>query len=489
VIFVRRGRPLLVLVALSALLGALAASAGGAPRLLLVTVVRVTPDNSSAKIDFAPVPGAADYRVFDVASPKIVKYAGAAPVQDPRAFAQTGAPVPSTEIEWNLLEDGKPHTLVIQAVDRLGPFPPANAVQLAGRSLQPLVAPLAPGAMLGANAGDTPDGRISINGQGPSTNRPRVIAQSRPFVVRDDPSKTALPSRPGAAQVFFDRFADSEAGTLTRVIQPACKKLAPGMVCPPQFSLGAGTPHPWTIKFDVDPHVAADAMPMVQDGHFMDVLPTAGLGGATIMSPLATASFSGGRMLHVTMEVDLHLPNFRWLGFAVTPASDPFRQPSFDPGVPINGTEIGVLTKSAQNDFELKTFVGPGSTSSPDPGFLPVHLKQYAWGNGLGVDDRSRLDLFMTQTHAALFENGVLVAQGDLPGGLAWAGSAQVSFYHEIYSAQDDLKATTTQAPWEVNFLHNQVWTDERHWDNMGFEVLPASAVPSDWSTLAALVR
>jgi hypothetical protein len=44
-----------------------------AATLPAVTVTGVAVNNSSAKIDFTPVPGAKDYRVFDVSMPNVVK--------------------------------------------------------------------------------------------------------------------------------------------------------------------------------------------------------------------------------------------------------------------------------------------------------------------------------------------------------------------------------------------------------------------------------
>jgi hypothetical protein len=41
-----------------------------------VTVTRVYADTNSAKIKFLPVPGALDYRVYDVSNPADVKYGG-----------------------------------------------------------------------------------------------------------------------------------------------------------------------------------------------------------------------------------------------------------------------------------------------------------------------------------------------------------------------------------------------------------------------------
>src|ERR1700736_6117876 len=43
-----------------------------------LTVTWVAASNSSVKIYFNPVPGAKDYRVYDVANPNDVKYAGLA---------------------------------------------------------------------------------------------------------------------------------------------------------------------------------------------------------------------------------------------------------------------------------------------------------------------------------------------------------------------------------------------------------------------------
>ena len=42
--------------------------------------------------------------------------------------------------------------------------------------------------------------------------------------------------------------------------------------------------------------------------------------------------------------------------------------------------------------------------------------------NALGLDDRSRYDFFVSQTHAALFQDGQLIVQSDIPAGsFAWA--------------------------------------------------------------------
>ena len=54
----------------------LRAGAAQAQALPGVVVTGVAPNNSSAKIDFEPIVGAKDYRVYDTANPSDVKYAG-----------------------------------------------------------------------------------------------------------------------------------------------------------------------------------------------------------------------------------------------------------------------------------------------------------------------------------------------------------------------------------------------------------------------------
>src|SRR4029077_16394409 len=60
--------------------------------------------------------------------------------------------VPATQIDYNNIGDNQPHTLVVEAVDQLGPAPRDNLYD--GSDYQPnipFVSPLPPGAMLGSN--------------------------------------------------------------------------------------------------------------------------------------------------------------------------------------------------------------------------------------------------------------------------------------------------------------------------------------------------
>ena len=137
--------------------------------------------------------------------------------------------------------------------------------------------------------------------------------------------------------------------------------------------------------------------------------------------------------------------------------------------------------------------------------------------NGLGLDDRSGYDLFLSQTRAALFQDGHLIVESDIPAGsLGWAtGPLRAYYTHYVYHTANEVNDLTrgfhtcypmnafwfndprqgtpadrtpckTAYPPGYGFPHS----DERHWDNMGFEVLPASAAPANsFSRLAPLVQ
>jgi len=493
-----------------------------------VTVSGVAVDNSSAKIDYQPVPGAKDYRVLDVSDPGVVKYAGMMrylsdpygnkrfvtqadgvtpvwPLQVENVSCCTGPEtfdMPSAEIEWNMLGDGKPHTLIVQAVDQLGPAVYANQYDGNNNPLMPPMAGIP--SMLGSDEGPTDDGLVSINGQGPHTDTPHVIAQSAPFVVHADSTVTALPSRPDAQQTFLDTFGGAQSDPI------APTGSADPLNGAKTYSMGAGTSHPWHIQY-----LNADithSMPSVMDGHFMDTLfdgSTPGVNnplhvahGVMAMSPDPTANFSGGRMLHATMEVDAHIGSRRWVAFNLAPANDPLT--NWYGNGPLNKSDRALFVEVEPGTIKTTLFDGPTSPTdlSPHSQSLTGSAGQAAqaicrcygagnpWhSNGHGLDNRSRLDLFVTTTHFAYFEDGGLVAQGDIPNGLGF-DAAKVYFAHYLYHSDMDHQELAS-SPWETYWLNQMPYSDERHWDNMGFEVLPSSAIPSssDWSSLATLVH
>jgi hypothetical protein len=520
-------------------------------------VTGVASDNSSVKIYYNPVPGARDYRVYDTSNPMRVKYAGlthllAAPgcpsqwcdthfVTDgsgapvfpyQTASGGTGGPqaidVPAPSIDWNLLEDNQAHTLIVQAVDQLGPVPPCNLYDPNTNS--PLMPSCGMGGMggmsgLGMNEGQTPDGNDSINGQGPYTDNPQAIATSQPFLVQANPVHVPVLSTGQAAQTFLDTFNDSEAKTL---VQTARNDAAQTM----SYAMNAGTPLSSTIQYQYAD--TRDSVPFIDGGHFMDVLFDGGTPGTNnplhqghgsmALSPDATATFGGGQILHLTMEVDGHLSGRRWLSFVIVPAASPLT--AFDPGMAFSPSNQAVFAQIFPEHCTLDILTGSNSSGNPAgtsiwgaagqaPNYCGDGNRMINYSeNGLGLDNRSRFDFFINESHAALFEDGHLVVQAAIPAGsFPWASTpVKVYYEHYLYHTDNDISELKNGAC----FPENSFWfndpmigtssdacginypigygfprSDERHWDNMGFEVLPSSSVPTgnDFSSLAPLIN
>lgn len=484
-----------------------------------IVVTQVAVNNSSAKISFTPVAGAKDYRIYDVANPTVVKYAGTKRWQPAGSFrlrtvnndgvhflyplqleSMTGAApligpnltllnndVPMPQIEWNKLDDHQPHQLVVEAVDALGPAPLGNLYNFS------TFAPTHPQAdtMLGMNDGMTADGKMSINGQGLTTDTPNVIVSSAPFTVQANGSVLAIPSGPDATQTFLDTFDSGEGASITQTGSTAGQPVQPPGGTRKTYSVNAGTNHAWTIQYEAaDPTMA---QPSINDGHFMDVLfdQAAGASWATMaMTPQARPDISNGGMLHMTMEVDgaLDYAGRRWFGFNIAPAADPI----VDHVEPNYGAVGSEQVNATNNAIFVSIYAGLGHIHEylgqvTPPLNVDFTRVQHFPNNGLGFDNRSRFDLFMTQTHLALYEDGGLVVSTDLPQAVRWT-TLSTNFAHYFYHSGADLVEEPFWAPWD-HYLNNTFpESDERHWDNMGQEVLPAGSMPAGWTNLSGLV-
>ena len=550
-----------------------------------VTITGVAAYHSSVKVHFRPFAGARDYRVYDVSNPNNVKYAGWAhltaspncpgssclnhfvaqadgvtPVYPYQVVSgASGGPqvldVPATQIDWNNVGDGQPHTLVIEAVDALGPVPQSSLYVGSVYNNTPIVNPLPPGAMLGMNKGPTGDGRISTNGQGPYTNRPRVIASSQPFVVQANRTFTAIPSKATAQQTFFDTFDNAEGATIQLVSRNDSGTNQFGNLGLMNYVMNAGTSKAWDIVYRQANN--RDSMPFISSDHFMDMLfdgatpgvsaPTHTLYGSMAMTPTKPFDITGGRIAHLVMEVDGHQSFRRWMDIQISPASDPLEGwDSANHG--INNSDQALFLEFRDGFCTLDIFTGPRSSTDQRPtgtaggsqygarlwglagssGGAPImcgadqmYVKKTFSKNSLGLDDKSRYDFFISQTHAALFQDGQLILQSDIPpGSFPWAAvPLRAYFSHYIYHSDDDIIDLMTFQLNGANMCYplNSYWfndpvrgtapsqtvcntsypagygfpfSDERHWDNMGFEVLPASEVPAnDFSGFTPLVQ
>jgi hypothetical protein len=547
-----------------------------------VTVTGIAADHSAVKVFFNPVPGAKDYRVYDITNPLNVKYGGlvhlspspncpglyclnhfvtlpdgVTPVVPYQvASGAIGGPTvidgPALQIDWNSVGDGAQHTLVVQAVDQLGPAPPGNLYT--GLMNTPFVNPPPAGYMLGSNKGPTPDGKTSTNGQGPYTNNPQVIAQSAPFVVQANANYRAIPSKPGATQQFFDTFDNAEGATLQQISRNDTVADSFGNLGRMTYRMNAGTPKAWELEFRRTDNL--DSMPMISSDHYMDLLfdgatpgtssPTHTIYGSMSMTPTPTFDISSGGMIHMTMEVDGHQSLRRWLDFNIAPASDPLQ--AWHPDTePINSTDRGIFLEIKDGICTLDIYTGPlsGPGSMPtgtaggshgarlwgqpgSTGGAPVmcgwdqlYIAKNRTKNALGLDDKSRYDFFLSKTHAAFFQDGVLIVESDIPAGtFPWANGPLKGYYsHYMYHSDQERQDLVNFEVSGQNYCYplNSYWfnnpstgtaagasvcnaaypagygfvfSDERHWDNMGYEVLTGADIPvGSFASLASLVQ
>jgi hypothetical protein len=468
-------------------------------------------NNASVKVYWDPVPGAADYRIYDTASPNAVKYAG---LFHGDSANRNGV---ATSEDWTGLGNGQPHTLVVQAVNQLGPVPGESLYTNSNTPLNPACA--IGNGPLGQNDGKTADGMTSTNGQGPCTDNPQVIAQSPPFIVQANPSQVPIPSTGTASQTYVDTFADSEAASIKQTSLDATGQDMQ------TYSINAGTLLSAAINY-----VSTDTMhsyPFIHAHHFMDVLFDGGTPGSP--NPLHTgygtmslvpnqAVTLGNGILHLTMEVDGHFSGRRWVSFILAPASDTIT--NFNTGNAISRTNRALFQYLLPQTCTLNIYTGGSGAPTGTAGGANGSALWGAAGqapngcyrnqNGLGIDNRSRFDFFISQTHAAFFEDGNLVTQSDIPAG-SWPWATvplKAWFSHYVYHTDNDITELQTYAC----FPQNGYWfndpvsgsttscgsypggygfprSDERHWSNIGFEVLPGGIAPgSNYSSLAGLI-
>jgi hypothetical protein len=405
--------------------------------------------------------------------------------------------------------------------------------------------------MVGSNKGPTSDGKISTNGQGPYTNTPQVIARSQPFNVQADRGYQAIPSRTSALQRFFDTFESSENSTVLQVARDdrtVDRYANLGMM---RWTMNAGTPRAWEIEYRQADNI--NSMPFISSDHFMDMLFDGGTAGSgapgheniasMAMTPVQTVDMTGGKILHLTMEVDAHQSKRKWVAFNLSPASDPLQAWHPDGGVPLNTTNQGVFLELRDGECTLDIYTGPAAYAAPT-GTAAGAFGSRLWGgsgnsaytcgewdmyvpsslsrNGLGFDDKSRYDVFISETRVALFQDGHLIRQSAIPAGsFSWinSGPVKVYFTHYVYHTTndvDELRRGTNlgqnncyamNAYWFNNPLtgtqasetncgraypagYGFRYSDERHWDNMGFETLaPGEISASDYSGFLASVR
>ena len=379
-----------------------------------------------------------------------------------------------------------------------------------------------------------------------------MIAPSQPFVVQANRNFKAIPSK--------ERYADLRHVRQRRRIHAADDDSYGatnqfGNLGIMKYVMNAGTPRAWQIEYRQANN--RDSMPFISSNHFMDMIfdgatpgttsPAHTIYGSMAMTPTQTFSITSGGIAHLVMEVDGHQSFRRWLDIQIAPASDPLE--GWDSSNhQINNADQALFLEFRDGFCTLDIYTGPRSASDPIPtgtaggsshgarlwglagstGGAPImcgademYVKKNFSRNGLGLDDKSRYDFFISENHAALFQDGQSIVQSDIPAGsFPWAsGPLRAYFSHYLYHSDDDIIALPQFQLNGQNMCYqlNSYWfnnpqsgtapgesvcnktyppgygfrySDERHWDNMGFEVLSASDAPAgDFSPLASLVQ
>ncbi len=448
-------------------LTATAPAAAPAPTGGTVQITDIQPNDDSALVSFAAVPGALDYRVYDLAHPHTVKYSGG-----------------SLSIEMNGLDPAGGADLVVEAMDKLGPFQKMDGPGMSGTT--------GPGAM-------GMDGmHVAINGQGDPSNVPLILASSAPFHVACRPASLT------GTQVFFDDFRSEQPLVAQPMPAPAGNEFYGR---PDNFAEAANDK--WTVR-----NYGGDLLNtrvFFMGSHLMDTLydgctphsqgPIHNNNASLVLMPRATADISGDRVLHVTFEVDAHLDSRRWCDVQIAQAGDLLVQPGkLDPG---NGplraaTQSGEsLRWQIQGELHgLTLYHNTGSPSQPVMRQTPLINTDWATGapdrfgpaarirwdgvplvNGVAqdLDKRHCFDLYLSHTHVRVLENGRIIKDADFPAGQTLPfDKCQVYFVHQLYHTVNDRNELVNYDPADSYWSNYRPWSDERHWDNMGFEVLNA---------------
>lgn len=232
--------------------------------------------------------------------------------------------------------------------------------------------------------------------------------------------------------------------------------------------------------------------------HFMDILYDfhSILRAKTVLVPKQTVTVQPGKALHITFEADPHLSLNRTLGLLVLPASDKITYPSaggsyttqgniFDWQVAADAHYVSVFTNGNQDAV----------AASPGQPFIGMRwLQQWPsgpMGGGLNgtdqdLDRRHHYDLYLTATKYLILEEGRTVGYVDMTQSLENGATVdetlkwfynqplKVAFYHYLYHSYADhiYLLRGEMFPLPEYWLNNRPSSDERHWDNMGFEVI-----------------
>jgi hypothetical protein len=368
-------------------------------------ITKITPNQTSCIVEFTAVAGAKDYRVYEPAhngahgGKPMAKYSGG-----------------GLRIEINGLDPTKAlqGDYIVEAVDALGPYQIIT--------------------------GDTPHSEMtSINGQGPSTNVPKVLAVSAPFkpVVARQP----WPTQSGGRSLFRDTFEDTrpEATTFTRVATPTL----PAALEPHSEFYGKNINHAMHTRYqslnwriDFLGHEPGSESIFIHQQHLMELFLDGGArnnNASSVLYPLVDGKplefdLADGKIVHLTYEVDPYMGGRRWVELQLFPAGEALLNPGKFQELRFP-TESGRLIRwsTGKEWHQLDIFQGaatpllnkaiqqipvghgdPNSLRDNHPELAISRLRPEMNGTTASIDIRNRFDLYISRDRYAIYENGVL---------------------------------------------------------------------------------
>ncbi len=427
------------------------------------------PNQTSCIVEFAAVPGAKDYRVYEPAHSAVH---GGTPMYK---YSGGGLRIEINGLNPLALAQGD---FVIEAVDALGPYQRADA--------------------------NTPHHDIHhINGQGPSTNNPNILMTSATFRPRT--AMQQWPTQPGATSLFRDTFEDTsaEATTFFPMPTPALTGVQAAMNL--EFY---GTWHSrfasknWLIDFLG--HERGTESIFIHQRHLMEILldgERRNNNASSVLQPLVNGKqvefdLADGKIVHITWEVDAHQKSRRWTELQLKPAEETFLTPGKFTMIPVwrRPTESGRLIRwQAQWEFHqldiFREYPGDINRFSMEEQIIvgvqdpanerwdsSLNITRTRWdgaplanGTMKDLDLRHKFDMYLSKNEYALYENGILIKRRAWKTPLPFTRMS-AGFVHQVYHTEAEMPGAEG-GEYYYQYINQ---SDEKHWNNFGIEIVPA---------------
>lgn len=514
---------------------------------ITIPITRTVSRDDSVFVLFNKVAGAIDYVCFKYVAgvaPEILIKNGKGTGEyrgTPNAYVPTAPEPTELCIQMNDLDPVNPTMLQLVAIDKLARFQTQDGMMTMDAMNMTGTVPGGPGSpnmnndfIAQMNGPVAIDGFVK-NGQGDPSNAPNIIALSAPFSVSCAPfALTGTDGHGGSA--FLDRFRSGANEPIVQVpidaIVAQYSTDAPTVLINNPKVQSFQTPNWNFINYALDNGMTKlFFMP-----HFMSVVYDGGGPGAPFNRGRATANnyglhiangsmtmqpraadgsnwfgdITGGKVLHVTMEVDAHVNGRRFMlitlkgkdqkvfSAAPTKMHDDDLRPENRATTDAN---FFAWIIGGNNDFTI--FKNNGSTTGrPYDHLRPAAPVDYADataitrislygaqprtnGTARELDKMHRFHLYISHTRMRIVEEtpeGPFSIVYDRPFGNGITlpfDQIEPVFVQEVYhTAIDALDGEQygggafAGGPENMHWINNRPYADERHWDNMGAEVL-----------------